>query len=161
MGFFKFDYVDESELAVTQTESTPSIELTPGDASFKIIGVYDCKKDGTPLTTKNGTPKLNVSFSVKDSRGQTGIVYEDLTANTAWKIKALLDAIGLGALYDPSGTLNPDDLTGYSGKCKIGIKKSDGYPDRMSVERFYKAESQIPMNRKPLATNVPEDDLPF
>ncbi len=154
MSMFKFDFKPESELN-TQDKK---VILTPGPASFKIIAIFDTKKDGSPLTTMDGTPKITLSLSVKDSAGETGLVYDDLTARTAWKIKALLDALGLAALYDESGQLNPDDLIGGMGACSIKINKSEGYPDRTVVDRYTKAAKQAEI-KKDYSTY--DDSIPF
>lgn len=164
MSYFKFNYVNPSEL------EPKKVELTPGDASFKISAVFDKKKpiqmpDGrifaAPLTTVDGTPKLTLSLSCIDSTGAQGIVYDDLTARTAWKIKTLLDAIDLPHLYDASGTLNPNDIVGYVGKCIIELKKSAGYPDRISVKKYIKASKSVSVIKKDYSDELPDDDIPF
>lgn len=135
MSFFKFNYMPESEL------ETKKVDLTPGDASFKVVSIFDKRKDGQPLTTMSGEPKLTVSFSMIDCNGSQGLVYDDLTPKTAWKIKALLDSIGLPHLYNESGTLDTNEITGCTGKCVIELKKSDGYPDRISIKKYIKRDA--------------------
>ena len=135
MGRFSFNYVPEEELAPKQAD------LTPGEASFKVGTIFDTKKDGTPLTTMDGTPKITLSLWVIDCNGAQGNVYDDLTAKTAWKIKALLDSIGMSHMYDESGTFNPDSLKDCTGRCVIELKKSEGYADRLSVKKYIKMAS--------------------
>ncbi len=133
--------------------------LMPGNASFKIIGVYDTNKDGTPLKDMAGNPKLNVGVSVKDSMGNRGMLYESLTINTGWKVKALLNAVGLEALYDKSGQLNPVEIVNGEGQCTLKLQEaSNGYPSRMVVDRYLKAAKQLEI--KPNFTDI-NDDLPF
>lgn len=151
---FKFEYKDESELGPKVTL------LAPGEGKFKIISVFDKKKDGSPLTTMDGTPKLTLSIMVRDCDGDSGLVYDDLTARTAWKIKALADALGLPGLYDESGTLNPDDLINGEGRCNVGTRKSDGYPDRTVIEKYLKSP-KVRKAKADYSKELPEDDLPF
>lgn len=150
MSVFKFDYKSEEDL-------TPkTILLMPGEASFKIVGVFDKRKDGTPLTTMDGTPKLTVSLSVIDASGASGLVYDDVTSKMAWKVKALLDAVGLSNLYNSSGTFNPDDLVGCIGRCVIETRKSEGYADRSTVKKYIKKGGI-----KEAVTEPVDDIIPF
>ncbi len=156
MSIFKFDYVDPVNMG-------PQIMLlAPGEAKFKVIGVFDKKKDGTPLTTMNGDPKLRLSFSVTDFNGDTSVVYDDITPKMAWKIKALLDSVGLGNLYDASGAFSPEDVMGAMGRCIIAIRKSDGYEDSNEIKKYIRAAKQAVISRESAPVEeVPNDDLPF
>lgn len=153
MGKFMFNYVDPMELAPKQAD------LTPGEASFKVGTIFDTKKDGTPLTTMDGTPKLTLSLWVIDCNGAQGNVYDDLTAKTAWKIKALFDAVGMSHMYDESGTFNPDNLKDCTGRCVIELKKSEGYADRLSVKKYIKATAVS--EKIDYSKDLPVDDIPF
>lgn len=153
MGRFSFNYVNPEELAPKQAE------LIPGEASFKVGMVFDTKKDGSPLTTMDGTPKLTLSLWVIDSNGNQGNVYDDLTSKTAWKIKALFDAIGMGHMYVESGTFNPDNLKDCTGKCIIELKKSEGYPDRLSVKKYLKAK--VRTEKIDYSDELGSDEIPF
>lgn len=153
MSKFMFNYVPESELAPKQAD------LTPGEASFKVGAIFDTKKDGSPLTTMDGTPKLTISLWVIDIDGNQGTVYDDITSRMAWKVKALLDAVNLSHLYDPSGMFNPDELKGCTGKCVIELKKSEGYPDRISVKRYIKPK--VVTAKIDYSHELPEDSIPF
>jgi hypothetical protein len=150
-----FDYVSEEDLAPKQAN------LTPGEASFKVGAIFDTKKDGSPLTTMDGTPKLTVSMWVIDCDGNQGNVYDDLTQKTAWKIKALLDAVNLSHLYDPSGMFNPDELKDCVGKCVIELKKSEGYADRISVKKYLKPKVQAAKVDASQVLDELNDQIPF
>lgn len=155
---FRFDYKKPEDL------EPKKVDLMPGEVSFKVSAVFDKKKDGTPLATMNGDPKLTLSLSCIDAGGAQAIVYDDLTSKTAWKIKTLLDAIGLPQLYDESGTLNPDDIVGCTGRCVIELKKSDGYPDRMQVKKYLKAKSNLLTTqtvKKDYSDELVDDEIPF
>lgn len=142
MSIFKFDYVSEADLGPTNTL------LTAGDGKFKIIGAYDSKKDGTPLTTMDGSPKLRLSLSVTDCNGETSLVYDDITGKMAWKIKAILDSVGLGALYDKSGAFSPEDIIGATGKCVIEIRTPEGSTEKYNnIKKYVKAEKQAVITR--------------
>ena len=132
MSRFRFDYKSPEEL------EPKKVDLTPGEASFKVSAVFDTKKDGSPLTTMNGDPKLTISFSCIDVDGNQGLIYDDITPKMAWKIKTLLDAINMGHLYDESGQFSPEDILGCTGRCMIELKKSEGYADRMAIKKYMK-----------------------
>lgn len=154
MSVFKFEYKPENELGPKMTL------LTPGEASFKIVAVFDKKKDGSPLTTMDGTPKLTLSISVKDINNETSLVYDDLTAKTAWKLKAIADSIGMPELYDESGTLDPDDLIGCEGRCKIKTNQSPGYDDRTAIEKYLKQRKKD-LPKTDYSKGIEDEDLPF
>ena len=155
MSIFRFDYKDPAEMG-------PSITLlTPGDAKFKVIGAFDKKKDGSPLTTMSGDPKLRLSLSVTDSAGETSIVYDDITSKMAWKVKAILDSVGLGELYDTSGAFSPEDIIGAMGKCIVETRKSEGYEDSNNIKKYVKAAKQAVISREVSADEHIEDDVPF
>ena len=155
MSIFRFDYKNPSDLEPKMAQ------LTPGDAKFKILAIFETKKDGSPLTTMDGTPKITLSLSVTDCNGESALVYDDLTAKTAWKVKALLDALGLSELYDESGTLNPSDIAGGIGKCVIEVKKSEGYADRMVIKKYVKAGKQASIPKQHVAEDPNDDQIPF
>ncbi len=155
MGRFMFDYKDPAELA------PKSADLTPGEASFKVSAIFDSKKGGKPLTTMDGTPKLTLSLWVIDVDGNQGTVYDDLTVKTAWKIKALLDAVNLSHLYDPSGVFNPDELKDCVGRCVIELKKSEGYADRMSVKKYIKPKAHTAKVDTSAQLDELNDEIPY
>lgn len=156
MSIFHFNYKKPEDLGPT------IMVLTPGEAKFKVVSIFDKKKDGSPLTTMDGTPKLTMSLSVTDSAGNNSLVYDDLTAKTAWKIKTLLDSIGLGELYDPSGAFSPEDVIGAMGKCMIETRHTEGYDDRSNVKKYIKAAKQAVIPRDSVPVEEPsDDDLPF
>lgn len=152
MSLFKFDYQDPTEM---EKNDAP---LTPGEATFKITGIYEVdKRTGKPLTTSDNTPKITLGLSIKDLMGNSGFMYDDLTSKTAWKIKALLDALGLGALYNKNGTLDINNLSNGEGRCEIGIKSYNG-KDRMQIIKYIKAEQQLSF--EPNNQDI-EDEVPF
>ena len=149
---FKYEYKSEQELGPKMTV------LTPGEARFKIVSVFDKKKDGSPLTTMDGTPKLTLSLMVRDSKGDSSLVYDDLTAKTAWKIKALADALGVPSLYNEAGHLDPNDLINGDGRCMIRVNKSEGYADRTVIDKYLKVlKKDLPK----VDYSTHDDDLPF
>ena len=158
MSLFRFDFVSEEDLA-------PKTHLLiPGEAKFKVVGAFSTKKDGTPLTTMSGDPKLRLSFSVTDANGTTSLVYDDITSKMAWKIKALLDSVGLGALYDKSGAFSPEDVVGAMGRCVIETRTPEGATESYNnIKKYIKAENQAVISRsasEPI--EEPNDDpLPF
>jgi hypothetical protein len=148
---FNFIHTEDKEMS-----DTP---LVPGNARFKIIGVYSTTKDGKPLLDRDGDPKLNVSLSVKDSVGSTGLLYESLTKNTGWKIKAMLCALGLEGLYDKSGNLNPDDIVGGEGLCTLKMQDaSNGYEARIVVDKYIRAAKQAVVK---VDYSNHDDSIPF
>lgn len=149
---FKFDHVESQERVTA--------DLAPGLAKFKIVGVYTKSKGGEPLRDSDGNPKLNISLSVRDSAGNSGFVYDILTKKTGWKVKAILEALGLEKLYDKSGQLDPNDILNGDGKCMLKLQPTSGaYAARMVVDKYIKSENQFELSsRQP---SVPDDDLPF
>ena len=158
MSVFKFNYTENTEM-----ERSNGAPLIAGPASFKIIGCYSTNKEGAPLLDRDGDPKLNVSLSVTDSIGNQGIVYETLSKNTGWKISNILSALGLEMLYDKSGLLNPEDIVGGIGRCTLKMQAgTNGYADRMVIDKYLKADKQAVISRGSAPIEEPDNDpLPF
>lgn len=153
MSIFCFNHKDD--------ENMEKGTLVAGDAKFKIIGTYDKNKDGTPLVDMAGNPKVKVSLSITDCERNNAALYETLTVNTGWKVKALLGALGLGNLYDKNGKLDLDVLQGGTGACTLKLQAAgNGFEARIVVDKYIKAEKQVEFAASN-SVEIPNDDIPF
>ncbi len=139
MAIYRFNPFVEKD-NYNEAEKVP---LVAGAGTFKILGVYDKGTDGSPLVDKNGYPKLSVSMSVKDCNGNVGKMRESLTVNNGFKVKQILESLGLAALFDPNGSFNPADIVGGEGKCILKDKPaSNGFDARVEIGVYVKAQTQ-------------------
>jgi len=152
-NIFRFNHVEQEERV--------DIPLVAGSAKFKIIGCYSAGRDGAPLVDREGNPKLNISISVKDCMGSTGIVYQTLTVNNGFIVRNILAALGLEALYDKSGQLDADDIIGGEGSCVLKMQAgSNGYADRIVIDKYTKAAKQAVV-KKDYGADLESDEIPF
>ena len=115
---FKFDYVPAEHLR-------SNVTLTPGRAHFVITGWTDKNKDGVQMFTQSGDPRVDLILTVCDCLGQEGKYNDILTPKTNWKLKSILDAIGMPELYTASGELNLDALILKGGACDLKPPRGD------------------------------------
>jgi hypothetical protein len=115
---FKFDYVPAEQLR-------SNVTLVPGRAQFVITGWTDKNKEGIQMFTQSGDPRVDLILTVSDCTGQEGKYFDILTPKTNWKLKSILDAIGMPELYTASGELNLDQLVFKGGVCDLKPPKGD------------------------------------
>lgn len=117
---FKYEYVPVDQLR-------SNVELVLGRAEFVITGWTDKDKDGVKMTTRNGDPRINLILTVADSAGQQGKYFDILTPKMNWKLKQMLDSIGMPELYQSSGTIDLDKIVMKGGKCQLNPSRNPEY----------------------------------
>lgn len=139
-------------------------------------GIYDFQvkeaADGTSKTS--GNPRIALILTVWDKNGKERIVFDYLTVAMMYKIKHFCDATGLEKMYQ-AGTFSSKDCIGKSGKCKIRIDESPGYPPKNAVADYVmtdKGAVKVPLANESSLGRRPEfssktkdeltdDDIPF
>lgn len=148
---FKFDYVPPEQL-------NNRVQLSIGRASFVVTAWTDKDKDGLKMFSQAGDPKVNLILMVRDSTGQEGTYYDSLTAKTNWKLKRLLDSLGLGSLYTASGSINLDALVLKSGACEL--KAPTGDYKKLNIDYLTPEQSAMAPNaNKPEAQHFLPGEL--
>jgi len=127
--------------------------------------------------SKSGNDMIKVMMKVFKPDGNFVFVtdYIVLTDNMMYKLLHFCQATGLEEAYE-SGEFALDDagaladFTGATGELKLGIQKSDDYPDRNTVKDYIKAEASKAKKKtklqlskeaqKPLDDDL-EDEIPF
>ena len=117
---FKYEYVPVDQLR-------SNVELVIGRAEFVVTGWTDKDKDGVKMTTRNGDPRINLILTIADAAGQQGKYFDILTPKMNWKLKQLLDAVGMPELYDSSGTIDLNKLIMKGGKCQLNPSRNPEY----------------------------------
>ena len=132
---------------------------------------YLCTIDSVlPGQSKTGTNKVTFSFIVTAGDAKGAIVREDfyLTTKSQWKIKNLLDAVGMKKLgdRDPVSLMNT-----FSGKTiLIRTKEEEGrtaddgtvYEARIRANQFLNAGGSPSTNSDPVeSTENTSDEVPF
>jgi hypothetical protein len=137
---FKYDYVPPEQLQ-------SFVDLVVGPAVFMVTGWTDKDKDGHRMTTAQGLPRVDIILSVCDAVGQEGKYFDALTPKTNWKLKSLLDCIGLPSLYSPTGLIDLNQLIGRNGKCELKAP-NEGYK-KLNIaylsEEQYKKKKEAPI----------------
>ena len=105
--------------------------------------------------------KLNVVDQFDDKT--TVFDYLVSTEKALFKIHQFAGATGLMEQYK-NGGLTAHDCIGKTGRCKIGITKSEGYADKNSVAEYVKAVGYVaPAKRQPAMAGAGDidDEIPF
>ncbi len=117
---FKYEYVPADQLR-------SNVELVIGRAEFVFTGWTDKDKDGVKMTTRNGDMRVNLILTICDAAGQQGKYFDILTPKMNWKLKQLLDSVGMPELYDSSGCIDLNKLIMKGGKCQLNPSKNPEY----------------------------------
>lgn len=117
---FKYDYVPADQL-------TNNNDLSIGRADFLINGWTDKDNNGQSMFTQAGDKRVDIILTVKDCTGNQKKYFDILTPKMNWKLKSLLDSIGMSDLYISSGTINLDAIVLKSGKCELRPSKNPAY----------------------------------
>lgn len=106
---------------------TDKPELVDGLAYLEFSGVYTLDRNKNPLISKKGEPMFNVAWSVTDSRGNVGKVYDLITSSTMWKVHNIENATGKKGFFSAgASSFNIAPLAGAS--CGASIAKDEYGP---------------------------------
>ena len=118
---FKYEYVPAEQLR-------SNVELAIGRADFVVTGWTDKDhKTGSTMYTQAGDKRVDIILTIKDCHGQQNKYFDILTPKMNWKLKSLLDSIGMSDLYVSSGTIHLDAIVLKSGKCELRPSKNPAY----------------------------------
>lgn len=130
-------------------EGRPSaVLLPPGKYHGHIVEASEC------VSKASGNPMIKLEIKVE---GQ--FIYEYLGAWNEWKLKHLMDTVGLDYTH---GTVTMDDLRGKRVLVKTRIEKSkdEKYGDKAVVADYLKLEVSSPLAAVP-AEGPHGDKIPF
>jgi hypothetical protein len=129
---FKYNYVPANEL----DDKPIKMQLKAGKAHFVVKAFYDKDREGHPLKTLGGDPKINVLMEVTDSQNSKSTIYDTITSNMPWKVKALADSLAMPGIYNSSGMLDFSKLIGYEGECWLKNEASDKHGTRTVIDKY-------------------------
>lgn len=126
-------------------------------------GVYDFDvTSASDETSKNGNEMIAVVLKVYDQDGETRTVRDWLLEAMAYKLRHACETVGLDHEYE-AGTVSAADFEGRSGKVKLKIEKSSGFPDK-NVVADYVVEAAVlkpaPVQKQMVSADL-DDDIPF
>lgn len=110
--------------------------------------------------SKAGNDMIELLVKVYDTEGRSRLINDWLVESEgmAYKTRHFAEAVGLLSQYE-KGELHSADLPGKTGRCQVGIKKEDGYPDKNRIQDYLTGAAT------PLIASVPEpeldDEIPF
>jgi hypothetical protein len=107
----------EFEFDASKKTTKDFVTLQEGPADFFIKKAYT-SKDGVPTLTKSGEPVLVIELQMTDCAGQTGLIWERVTAKRGWVLARIGEAIGLD-IYTKDGLIDENILVGKAGTCEI------------------------------------------
>lgn len=150
----KFKVLSEEELADKMGN------LSPGKSDFQIFEAED-------KVSKAGNPMLALNLKVWDQNGREGRVFDYITANAQWKLKKMLEAVGMEKEYE-QGEVDPNQLMGKSGQLTLVMTKDPERGDRLNVKNYLphsikkEAQSETILQQKS-DTDLPnfDEDLSF
>ena len=118
-----------------EENETISEEMFPKDEyDFKVVYAKEKK-------SKSGNDMIEIIVSVYD-KGKIIRVYDYLLEAMAFKLKHFCETTGLETAYT-EGTLTAKMCVGKTGRCKLEIQSSPGFPDKNIIEDYCKDE-EIP-----------------
>lgn len=147
---FSYDHVDPEELA------TPAL-IDEGQGYFKVL------KTENKLSNA-GNPMLVLTLALKDRAGKSTICSEYITAKAAYKIHAILVAIGKESYYEQNkGSLNPQVMLEGKGRCEIVTDTPDNpkFTKRSVVAKYLPGQQQEAPVQQPATVEIQDDELPF
>ena len=140
--------------AKTEKEIQEERLLPEGEYSFQISGAED-------YISKAGNEMIKLTVRVFKPDGNFLLVDDYLSEKMLFKILHLCQSTGLEDKYN-EGVLNPNDLIGKSAMLKLGIQKSDGYPDRNSIKDYIvNKDADIPKDKLNKVIDGDDDEIPF
>lgn len=148
---FKFDYIPPEQLG-------GFVDFALGRAQFVITGWTDKDKQGMKMFSQGGDAKVNIILHVRDSAMQEGNYFDSLTSKTQWKLKSLLDSIGMPELYTAAGHINLDLIVGKSGNCEF--KEPTGDYKKPNVVYLTQAQMALPVRSAPATIATPATHRP-
>lgn len=137
---FKFDYKDECEMKGPRDGVPPWDKLSVGPATFKVLRWSDTDKFGNPLLSADKRPKIQLILLITDKTGFSATLFESWTAANAFRMLALLKAIGRRDLYDPQG-IDIDQIVDYEGDCTL-IDNDKPFGGKIKIKEFMEKEQQ-------------------
>jgi len=142
-------------------------------------GEYDFEvREATEKESKSGNDMTELELWIYNKEGDRRLVFDYLVATekSAWKLRHFAASCGLLPQYE-KGILMANEMVGRTGKCEIGIRKQEGYPDKNTVRSYVKsaasaqgidyakASRDFEKQRAPSRVKSPagdiEDEVPF
>lgn len=147
---------------------TPKTEAEIAQAGLLPLGAYDFEvTEATEDQSKAGNDMISLKVRVYDNEGAGRTIFDWLvsTDGGAFKVRHFAYGVGLLKQYE-TGELRAADMVGCTGKCRVVIKKSEGYPDKNAIADYLAPGSSgngaAPGVRDPRPEPPPlDDDVPF
>ncbi len=130
--------------------------LPAGEYSFQISAAE-------PAVSKSGNDMIVLTVRVFKPDGNFILITDYLLEAMQFKLVHACEACGL---YDKylTGEIHPGDFIGKTGVLKLGVQKSDDYPDRNTI-KDYVAEKKADILKDALSNLIDGDDdsdeIPF
>lgn len=141
----------------TEQEIQEERLLPEGEYSFQISGAEDTQ-------SKAGNDMIKLTVRVFKPDGNFLLVDDYLVEAMLYKVLHLCEATGLKEDYD-AGQLDSQKFIGKTGMLKLGIQKSDAFPDRNTI-KDYIVDGKADIPKDDLAKTIDgdddlEDEIPF
>lgn len=142
------------------------------EANLLPAGVYDfeVRSAEDAVSKSSGADMIKLTLEVFDADGKTHILNDYLLDAMPAKLRHAAKVFGLLADYE-RGALMSNDMSGKTGKIKVGIKKdkSGQYPDQNNVQDYVVGSGvAAPATRlgakrqmAPAIAGDLDDDIPF
>lgn len=106
--------------------------LKAGEYAFQV-------KHAENAVSKKGNQMIKLIISIWDDNGREREITDYLMEAIAYKLRHFCDTVGLEDKYQ-AGQFDAADCVNRSGKCKIRIEESDGYPPKNAVQDYVKSD---------------------
>lgn len=154
---------------------TPKTEKEIVEERLWPEGEYDFSvSQAVEATSKAGNEMIKAFVTVYRPDGKVMELTDYLMESMLWKLLHFCEATGLSDLYH-SGQIVGDgmgeivEFKGKEGRLKLGIQKSDDYPDKNVIKDYISSDDAAPRPKKAKVTNEQvqkplddlEDEIPF
>ncbi|HUN00384.1 MAG TPA: hypothetical protein PLI96_07870 [Halothiobacillus sp.] len=147
----KFTPKSQAEL---DKESAARAALPAGEYDFDVADAVDD-------VSKAGNDMITITLKVYDADSSYRKVKDWLLESVAYKLRHAAETCGLGHKYE-DGEIEAGDFLGRSGRVKLKVEKSAGYPDK-NVVADYVVEPSVKAQRRPASAMAhgDDDEIPF
>lgn len=146
--------------------TTPKSEKELAEAGLWPAGTYDFEVlTAEDTTSRKGADMIKLKVKIYNDEGQSQTVFDYLLDAMAHKLRHAAEAFGLLDEYEAGG-FDAIDCEGKTGKVKIKIEKSEGYPDKNAIADYIVTPSVVGMVKAEKKARVAgggdlDDSIPF
>lgn len=145
--------------------TTPKTEKELAEVGLWPAGTVDFEVlTAEETTSSKGNDMIKLKIKIFNDAGESKTVLDYLLDAMPGKLRHAAEAFGLLQEYEAGG-FEAIDCEGKTGKCKIKIDKSEGYPDKNGIADYIAVVTTGSVEKKTMRAKVAprdlDDEIPF